>query len=826
MSNAINNSVNACTTIQAALNAVDKIAPSWPLDQMIAVNPLWSLRNKPFKTISAELAALGGRTCLWGAGEYMALYERGDITGDALLQAAKQDDGDKTIAQLVHALQNSTTPAAQWKTIVALVDQKKVDQNKIDQQAHSQDTWQDSWGETITQHVSQFCAAHYQQQQPLLQQKNGTALYQHWLTHISNDRGVGVSMSSSRLHQQFVELPNSEHALIEMAISVLGVQNDVMEDYFHSLLLDISGWASYVAYLRWQQALGEKDSSDGQDDGIALLAIRLAWELVLYQQSVAAGSSISVDWQNEQLTLADKVAEHKQHQKILWVWARALELSEQQRLQRTISTAYTKAKASSTLKPAAPTLQALFCIDVRSEVIRRALEAQNDGIQTLGFAGFFGLPIAYQPQHTHLSRPQLPGLLAPAITAKQSNSNAVSSIKYQKIVPLKQQAHWRLWGQSAGSGFSQVESAGWLYGIKMLKQTFFPQAEESPLDQLSHHANWELYRDDQPLSVDEKAALCSGILSVMGITEFADTVLLVGHGSHSANNLHAAGLDCGACGGQTGEVNVRVLAQLLNDSEIRTVLAGKHRIPSNTQFIAALHNTTTEEITCFGGANNLVAEEIQQWLQQATAAAQQERAPIIDPSWQTLSAPALHKKFIQQSHDWSQVRPEWGLANNNAFIIAPRAWTKQANLQGRVFLHDYQHQQDTTGSTLELLMTAPMIVTHWINMQYNTSTTDNDHYGSGNKVLHNAVGGNLGVFEGNGGDLRIGLSKQSLHNGTKWMHTPQRLSVYIAAPQSSISDIVERHDMLQQLINNEWIYVFSWQPEEGIVRYFEGDWGV
>jgi uncharacterized protein YbcC (UPF0753/DUF2309 family) len=820
MSNAINNSVNVSNTAQAALNAVDKIAPSWPLDQMIAVNPLWSLRNKPFKTVSAELAALGGRTCLWGAGEYMALYKRGDITDDALLQAAKLDDSDMSITQLVDALQSSTTPVAQWKTILSLVDQ-----NKVDQQAHSQDTWQDSWGEAITQYISQFCAAHYQQQQPLLQQKNGTALYQHWLTHISNDRGVGVSMSSSRLHQQFAELPNSEHALIEMAVSVLGVQDDVVEDYFHSLLLDISGWASYVAYLRWQQALGEKDSSDGQDDGIALLAIRLAWDLVLYKQSVAANSALSLDWQQEQLTLADSVAEHKQHQQILWIWARALELSEQQRLQSTIKSSYSNIKPqSSDIK-----LQALFCIDVRSEVIRRALESQSEGIQTLGFAGFFGLPIAYQPQYTNLSRPQLPGLLAPAITARQSNGqkhgqkNSALSTIYQKIAPLKKQAHWQRWGQSAGSGFSQVESAGWLYGIKMLKQTFFPQAEESPLDQLSHHGDWELYRDDQPLSVDDKATLCSGILSVMGITDFADTVLLVGHGSHSANNLHAAGLNCGACGGQTGEVNVRVLAQLLNDSEIRAALADKHRIPSNTQFIAALHNTTTEEITCFAGMNNIVMQEIQQWLQQATAAAQQDRAPTIDPSWPTLSAPALHKKFIQQSHDWSQVRPEWGLANNNAFIIAPRAWTKQANLRGRVFLHDYQHQKDTSGSTLELLMTAPMIVTHWINMQYNASTTDNDHYGSGNKVLHNAVGGNVGVFEGNGGDLRIGLSKQSLHNGTKWMHTPQRLCVYIAAPQSNISKIVERHEMLQQLINNEWIYVFSWQPEEGIVRFFEGE---
>jgi hypothetical protein len=91
-------------------------------------------------------------------------------------------------------------------------------------------------------------------------------------------------------------------------------------------------------------------------------------------------------------------------------------------------------------------------------------------------------------------------------------------------------------------------------------------------------------------------------------------------------------------------------------------------------------------------------------------------------------------------------------------------------------------------------MTAPMVVAGWINLQYYGSTTDNRRFGSGNKVLHNVVGGAIGVLEGNAGDLRVGLPMQSLHDGKQWMHEPMRLSVFLEAPQAAIDDIIARHD--------------------------------
>ena len=118
-------------------------------------------------------------------------------------------------------------------------------------------------------------------------------------------------------------------------------------------------------------------------------------------------------------------------------------------------------------------------------------------------------------------------------------------------------------------------------------------------------------------------------------------------------------------------------------------------------------------------------------------------------------AQALLAQLQRRASDGAQTRPEWGLAGNAAFLIAPRQRSRHAVLDGRSFLHDYDATNDADGSVLELLMTAPMLVTHWINWQYHASTCDPQHLGSGNKLLHNVVGGDIGVFEGNGGDLRI-----------------------------------------------------------------------
>jgi uncharacterized protein YbcC (UPF0753/DUF2309 family) len=137
-------------------------------------------------------------------------------------------------------------------------------------------------------------------------------------------------------------------------------------------------------------------------------------------------------------------------------------------------------------------------------------------------------------------------------------------------------------------------------------------------------------------------------------------------------------------------------------------------------------------------------------------------------------------------------------------------------------LHSYEWQKDQGFSILELIMTAPMVVTSWINLQYYGSTVDNKNFGSGNKTLHNVTAG-VGVLEGYSGDLRVGLPMQSIHDGVQFQHEPLRLSVIIEAPMEAMNTILEKHGGVKDLCDNGWIYLMA-MDEAGRVshRYVGG----
>lgn len=496
--------------------------------------------------------------------------------------------------------------------------------------------------------------------------------------------------------------------------------------------------------------------------------------------------------------------------------------------------------------------QLVFCIDVRSEPFRRALERVGP-YETYGFAGFFGIPIRFVPFAGEASADLCPVLLQPRHDVTEAPEPAATACARRHLAGVAAERGYRSLTASLKSNiaspFAFVESVGALSGLAFagrtiaplgygrsllaLKQKLQPQVALSPVLDLTPketgcgHDHDHEKEDLWGLTVEEQAFYAAAGAKIMGLSPpFAEFVVLCAHGSTSTNNPYAAALDCGACGGNHGGPNARVMAAIFNRAEVRALLAEQGiEIPASTLFLAAEHNTTTDEVTIFNAdrvpeSHRPGLARLQRDLLEArriNAANRRRRLP------EAGDGDGADVHVAERSLDWAQVRPEWGLARNAAFIVGPRSMTAATDLEGRCFLHSYDWRIDEDAKSLEIILTAPMVVAQWINCQYYFSTVDNEHYGSGNKITLN-VTGKIGVMQGNASDLMAGLPWQSVMAAEgRPYHEPLRLMTVVMAPVARLATLIARNTILQRLFDNEWVALLVIDPETGrFLRYRPG----
>ena len=704
--------------------------------------------------------------------QYLAALHDGTIHPDDLRAVV---DAEWSFARLVSTLENAEN-ADDWgviSTVADLLDQQRP-------HAH--------WSVFVIEEISKLCGVVFDENQTTWKSPwKSLGLFAAWREAAAHDRNP-EAFGLTGFRGFVAGLPESPEACIGHCMAMLAPKHVDAAEFLQRQLATISGWAGYVKYLVREDGLrGGKNP-----DLLGLLAVRLAYDAALFH-AFARDGIIRADWRHQTPPVHDP-----DMLAALARWQCAYELGYQRDLVRELA-------AQPSVPPSTrPVAQAVFCIDVRSELMRRHLEASLPGLQTIGFAGFFGFPVAHKPAGADHSAARCPVLLVPPVDSREPADPGAR-------MKMVRKGAWKAFQNSATSCFSFVESAG--LGFAAVLGRFGRHTGDC------HHAPAP-YLADVPL--ETRAAMAEGALRNMSLTKnFARVVLICGHGSHSANNPHASALDCGACGGHAGDVNARLAAATLNDPDVRDALAGNGiRIPDDTVFIAGLHNTLSDDVALFDLTDVPVGHEavvsgLQAALAKAGAATRKERAASLGLAARTPHE--LEAAVRSRGHDISQVRPEWGLANNAALVAAPRSRSAALKLDGRVFLHDYDAAADPELKVLTLILCAPVVVASWINLQYYASRIDPQRYGSGDKALHHVVGG-IGVMEGNGGDLKTGLPMQSIHDGDKFVHEPRRLSVVIDAARASIDQVLAAQESVRQLFDHGWIHLVALEDRQAFRR--------
>jgi len=476
-----------------------------------------------------------------------------------------------------------------------------------------------------------------------------------------------------------------------------------------------------------------------------------------------------------------------------------------------------------------PDAQLVFCIDTRSEIIRRHIEDAGD-YETHGYAGFFGIPMEYQGYDSEVSVDACPPILDAQHRISEIPTDRDTQTSHDRWSRLREATGEVIetLKTNPATAFGFVESAGSGYGLALAARTLVPgrvydlleTTDDAVADDhefyepIVHHQH--TYAGDLPVGLthEEKVEYAASAFELMGWEEFSRLVVFTGHASETANNPYDSSLDCGACAGNPGGPSARVLATICNDAEVKAALSERgFDIPDDTVFLAGEHNTTTDEVELFAdGVPESHADDLEQLradLETARENATAERAESMGGD---------DSKGVSETErraaDWAETRPEWGLAGNAGFVIGPRGLTNDLDLDGRAFLHSYDWSTDPDGDALEAILTGPMVVTQWINTQYYFSTVDNSAYGGGSKVTHNPVG-NVGVYQGNGGDLMTGLPLQSVMAADdKPYHQPLRLSTVIHAPVERVTGVLAAHEELTELLDNDWLSLTVVDPTQ------------
>ena len=420
-------------------NAFEVVNTNWSLKSFIAINPLKGFEDEHFFEATKSAAKYFSAQSFFPIEKYYELLDKGEISREYLLEIIEKEFNETGMSLIFLQMLEDK-----------LIKEPHVNFKKI--YPYSQHINNGRVLDKVNNYMNYLCAAYFDESQATWELPNrDKGFYTCWKKLGPFDDKLS---KNSKIKSWMRLLPDSAEKTLVVGLETLGLKQSDWNEYLKSNLCCQSGWASFI---KWRDINSENKDFKYKISMTDFLAVRLIVEIIYlfdylnfkdkdglndFEEFEAQILKKLLAEQNDQIeknleeSSTNEVRENEEKistlieknnldskdpdikntlerfsEKASYLMQCAWELTEHKNLLEHISANHEMMNFSSSKKKRS-LAQMIFCIDVRSEGIRRSIESVAN-VETLGFAGFFGLPISYKTHKDTNPQAACPVLITP-----------------------------------------------------------------------------------------------------------------------------------------------------------------------------------------------------------------------------------------------------------------------------------------------------------------------------------------------------------------------------------------------------------------------------
>ena len=224
------------------------VAPVWPLQDYVAINPFAGLADRPLPEARRRLRAYSDCEMLMPLSYYAEQFQNGRLSVEDIAAAAGelQGEGDSTASgDAVDEIAMRLLTMARGDCRASFGGEATPSEQRVRTLAEVLDLHQGTvWTETLREQIGKFCSAHYDQGQAAWASPwRNLPLFQAWRSAAVHDRTLEV-LGLPGFRGFVADLPETPQAAIQHCLQRLGVPAAATEAFLLSQAFAVIGWSA------------------------------------------------------------------------------------------------------------------------------------------------------------------------------------------------------------------------------------------------------------------------------------------------------------------------------------------------------------------------------------------------------------------------------------------------------------------------------------------------------------------------------------------------------------------------------------------------------